>query len=199
MLLLVGLLFGQDRQRDVPIQADIARDAYELYSDVYRHAMRCDELKPEEVLVIDRTAATFSKEAYNAYLDRLRPKSAEERELIGNLVELMRTSYVWENRFAPGRAYRILTDDERGILDDCKFRGYAGHPNRPECGDYTNVVFVRGLSTPSFNKAHTRALVFTRRNCGGLLCGGHEFSEYRKTQLGWKRVDAPFTDGCIEQ
>jgi hypothetical protein len=170
----------------------LAREAYELYSDIYLHApgesKRCDFLEPDELLVISKEVLQTPD---NDTVKIMKPSSVEDREMVRNLVDLGKTRYTWEERFDFGHPYRLLSEDDESWLDDCKFRGFAGHPNDPKCAAFAKVRVVRALSLPSFNKKHTRALVRVVRGCG-FLCGGDEFATYRKTGLGWQRENPGF-------
>jgi hypothetical protein len=173
----------------VPIPADLSRDAYQLYSSIYRNATRCDTVEPDELIAISRWALRVGD---GDQLNLMSPRSAEERGMIRNLVQLGKTPYVWESRFEFGRPYRILADQEHDVLSQCQNLAMDGRPSDAKCSPYERVVYERWFSLPSFNKDRTRALVYTSRSCGWFLCGGAEFREYRRTKAGWQRVDTGF-------
>jgi hypothetical protein len=191
---MMGTAGGQT-PKPSPIPPDLAREAYELYSSIFRgmsqESRYCDFLKSDELLVISNEVLQTPN---NDVVKTMKPKSSEDRLMIGKLVQLGKTRYAWEERFDFGRPYRLLSEADDATLDDCKFRGFAGRPNDPKCAAFVNVRVGRALSLPSFNKDHTRALVRFVRGCG-FLCGGDEFASYRKTASGWKR-EQPGFGGC---
>jgi len=191
ILPLVGFLLGQDGRRSLPIPADIARDAYELYSAIYRQGARCESLQPGEMLIISRDAADLP--GHRAFDELLKPKSEEDRAMIRELIRLNGTPHLWNSGFDFGRPYRMVTDKQGQIALDCGDRRDA----KGRCAPYANVYWVRFFSVPSFNADHTRALVFTSRGVRGFG-GAFEFTEYRKTAVGWQLEEHSFAVGCVK-
>lgn len=189
-MLFLGFTDAQSRHQ--PIPAEIAREAYEIYSALYRGHPPCDALDQGELIAIDPDTL----DTPSGFLDDIRPRTPEERQMVDGLVISGKRHYLWEARFDFGRQYRILTDDDEAVLSDCKFSGFAGHPDRPECAAFAKVRFVRSFSLPSFNTDHTRALVRTARGCGPL-CGGAEFTALWKTAKGWEVEKSDWYRACV--
>jgi hypothetical protein len=166
----------------VPIPDDLARDAYEIYSALYRTPPRWDRLEPDEFIVIASGAISPDKKGTSVLV---RPHSAEERQMLRGLLDLSKIRYTWQARFDFGRQYRILSEPDLAALGDCRFEGFAGHPDDPKCAPFTKVLRGRSFSLPSFNKSRSRALVFVAKWCG-FLCGGADYTIMRRTASGWE-------------
>jgi hypothetical protein len=169
---VAGLLFGQDRKIAIP--ANIANDAYELYSFI---------LKSANAIAIDVGAQTNRT--------CIQPRSQEARAMAAELDRLANQKYAWEARFKLGHEYQLLSGEEiKKAFSPC-----LTGPSDPVPCPESKITEVWHLSAPGFNPDHTRALVSVSRLCGGL-CGEGSIRVYRKTVDGWKREDDDFAT-CV--
>ena len=160
----VGFLCAQDadpqaKSQPTPLPGDVARDAYELYSSIYRNST---SLAPDEVLAIAQSVFVDQSDVRQC----VKPRTDEERTMLENLIRLSRDPRVWEARFDFGRFYKLLNKNEASEAVDCTYAFDRVSPKK--CDPYVNMRFVRHFSAPGFNKDHTRALFAFDRVCGGL-------------------------------
>lgn len=184
---IAALATAQNPPRRVPIPADLAREAYELYSAIYAAPHTCDPFEPDEGIVVSSEAVAESRA--DVSIDDLHPRSADEQWMARNLIDRIKIPYVWDSKSNFGRRIRVLGEKEEEAVTSCLARRSANRKEDTECLPYAKVIYVRSFSVPSFNRDHTRALIFTNRSCGRIQCGGQEFSEYRKIGSRWIRQD----------
>jgi hypothetical protein len=171
--------------------ADIEDDAYGLYSAILRGSSSCASFEKSEVGAIRVNSAGPSE----WILKELNPSTPEERAMVENFRQLNSTSHEWARRFDFGRTYRLLSYIEAQAAGRCMYRAEF---DQPECAPYLGMVWVRSFSIPSFNRAHTRALVSIHNGREGWG-GGSELAEYRKGGDRWQRQTDTFAPGhCIK-
>jgi hypothetical protein len=194
-LCVVVLAAAQSLPKPVPLPADFAREADEVFAAISdaQFPGHCDKVEPNEYVAVNRSVLSVPD---NDTVKQVHPTSTEEREMIRHLVELGKKSYLWPFDAKFGSRSHVLKAGEDVVITRCLDRRWRGKPMDGECAAYPGLHFVRSYSLPSFNAGHTRVLIFTQRICGPFLCGGDEFQEYRKIGEKWTRQNG-FAGGCM--
>ncbi len=151
-------------------------ESYALYSAIYRSSKG---LASDEVIGIAAEPLSFPSD-----LSRLKPSTAEERQMVEAASAVKPDLAEWKRRFDLGRAYILIPPAATDKAIDCIGESQTNH-HVTGCEPYVKLRYVRFLSIPIFNKDHTRALVAIDRSCGGL-CGNGGIYAYRRTNKGWE-------------
>lgn len=162
-------------------------EAYAIYSALYQ------EPAPEPVAFASYTSTDIPQ------LDGscLKPQTADERAMTDAFVAANKQSHSWEQKFAMGQSYRLLTARQVNEAMEClEANAAAKGAALPECAAYKDLRHVRFLGAPGFNADHTRALVSIIRKCG-RYCGSGGVFEVEKQGATWKRAEVgAFTEEC---
>jgi hypothetical protein len=157
-------------------------EAYEVYSALYQAPMH-------ELLLFAEDSQTDIPQVNGTCLQ---PVSSQEKEMADAFVAANQQSHRWEQKFSIAQGYRLLPRAEISQAETCLL-----HRNPGQCADYQQVRYVRFLSIPGFNHAHTRALVSVIKSCAPGDCGSGGIFAVEKTQGKWQRSPTTdFSGGC---
>jgi hypothetical protein len=124
----------------------------------------------------------------------LRPRTAQEREMMDAFEAANRQSHTWEQKFTIAAGYRLLSKNDANKAQNC----IVGREQGPAagCESFTLLRHVRFLGVPGFDGTRTRALVSVVKMCGGE-CGSGGIFEVEKVDGKWRRAEASdFTRNC---
>lgn len=203
LLVLAGVIawrrFGQGRtgQRgttpdlsvtsplNVPGGAPEPEEAYGIYSALYQE-------KSNEPLAFASYTSTDIPQLDGSCL---KPQTPDEKTMAEAFEAANKQSHAWEQKFAMGQGYQLLTAREVNEAMECLEAGEKA-ASLPECAGYKGLRHVRFLGAPGFNADHTRALVSIIRKCG-QYCGAGGIFVVEKTGATWKRATpGAFAEGC---
>lgn len=164
-------------------------EAYQIYSALYQE-------KSNEPLAFAGYTSTDIPQMDGSCL---KPQTPQEQALADAFEAANKQSHPWEQKFAIGQGYRLLTAPQVNEALECLEANSAAASNAaalPECAPYKDLRHVRFLGAPGFDAAHTHALVSIIRKCG-RYCGSGGIFEVEKTGETWKRAEpGPFTEEC---
>jgi hypothetical protein len=116
----------------------------------------------------------------------LKPATRDEEEMADAFAAANRQSHLWEAKFSIAQGYRLLPPSQAAQALTC----LATHMHDAgPCASYKQLMHVRTLGVPGFNRAHTRALVSVIKSCGGF-CGSGGIFEVEKAGSTWRRAAA---------
>lgn len=166
-----------------PGGGDIAAEAYEVYSALYREPQ-------QEPLDFAEDSQTDIPQLNGSCL---KPSTPQEREMADAFEAANRQSHRWEKRFAIPDAYLLLSRSESAEAKNCL--GSRGK-SAADCKPYQSLRHVRYLGVPGFDHSHTRALVSVLKMCG-IDCGSGGVFEVKKAGSTWVREESnDFTRDC---
>lgn len=161
----------------------VANDAYEVYAVLYNEP-------GQEPLAFAEDSVTDIPQVGGSCL---KPSTDEERELVQAFETANAQSHRWEQKFAIGAGYAMLTRNQAGQAQECIKSHFQ---DQKECMPFSTLRHVRYLGVPGFDAAHAHALVSIVKMCGGD-CGSGGIFEVVKTGGTWKRADpSAFTSNC---
>lgn len=158
-------------------------EAYEIYSAIYRDALR-------EPLVFAEDSMTDIPQLNGSCL---KPSTAPEREMTDAFVDANRQSHRWEQKLAIPEGYRLLPGNEAAKALACL---ETHGQDAARCEGLKQVRHVRFLGVQGFDHAHTRALVSVLRKCGDF-CGSGGIFVVERTGGMWRQTETTdFTRNC---
>jgi hypothetical protein len=159
---------GATKPLNQPGGGVVPTEAYAVYSALYQAPM-------QEPLVFSEDSLTDIPQVNGSCL---RPTTAQEHEMTDAFVAANQQTHRWEQKFSIPQGYRLLPRSE--LTQE----------------NYKQVRYVRLLSVPGFDHAHTRALVSVIKSCGHL-CGSGGIFAVDKTGGIWQRsATTDFTRDC---
>jgi hypothetical protein len=160
----------------------VTGEAYEIYSALY-------QLSQPEPLAFAEDSVTDIPQVDGSCL---RPSTPQEHEMVDAFVAANKQSHRWERRFSIPAEYRLLSHDESETALSCiELR----KQDTASCEPYKQLLHVRYLGVPGFDRAHTRALVSIVKKCGAY-CGSGGIFVVDKTGNSWQREATEFARGC---
>ena len=161
----------------------VAAEAYEIYSSLYQAP------QPEPLAFADESVTDIPQVDGSC----LKPTTPEEHQMADAFVTANKQSHRWERRFSIPAEYRLLSRDQAENALNCIERRKQ---DSASCEPYKQLLHVRYLGVPGFDRTHTRALVSIVKKCGAY-CGSGGIFVMERTGNSWRRAEATeFAQGC---
>lgn len=153
----------------------VAADAYEIYSALYQAP------QPEPLAFADESVTDIPQVDGSC----LKPTTPGEHEMADAFVAANKLSHRWERRFSIPAEYRVLSHEETETALNC-IEGRK--QDAVGCEPYKQLLHVRYLGVPGFDRTHTRALVSIVKKCGAY-CGSGGIFVMERNGNSWQRAE----------
>lgn len=153
----------------------VAADAYEIYSALYQEPQT-------EPLAFAEDSVTDIPQVDGSCL---KPATPQEQEMADAFVAANKQSHRWERRFSIPAQYQVLSREQTETALNCIEKRKQ---DSASCGPYKQLLHVRYLGVPGFDRTHARALVSIVKKCGAY-CGSGGIFVMEKTGTSWRRTE----------